>query len=302
MNIRIKRSIAPLMTGGLLALAAGQSLAATDTSAAILGQSLSVIGLTSNGALVRFHTNRPAYATPIARVTGLRAEDTGLVGIDFRVQDGLLYGVGSGGGVYTIDTSTGVATFVNALHDGVNPVALLGTSFGVDFNPSADRLRIVSDTGQNLRHNVNAGGVTIDDSLGGLMPLTYTAPPAAPIAALGVTGSAYTNNDLAPATDSTATALFDIDATMDQVVIQAPPNNGILGQTGKLGVDVDPAAVGFDIYSTLVDGVTVSNVAYASLAVGGVSSFYKVDLLTGAATSLGALRRPVVDIAIPLNQ
>ena len=302
MNIRIKRSIAPLMTGGLLALAAGQSLAATDTSAAILGQSLSVIGLTSNGALVRFHTNRPAYATPIARVTGLRAEDTRLVGIDFRVQDGLLYGVGSGGGVYTIDTSTGGATFVNALHDGVNPVALLGTSFGVDFNPSADRLRIVSDTGQNLRHNVNAGGVTIDDSLGGLMPLTYTAPPAAPIAALGVTGSAYTNNDLAPATDSTATALFDIDATMDQVVIQAPPNNGILGQTGKLGVDVDPAAVGVDIYSTLVDGVTVSNVAYASLAVGGVPSFYKVDLLTGAATSLGTFRRPVVDIAIPLNQ
>jgi hypothetical protein len=32
-------------------------------------------------------------------------------------------------------------------------------SFGVDFNPAADRLRIISDAGQNLAHNVNAGGV-----------------------------------------------------------------------------------------------------------------------------------------------
>ena len=40
-------------------------------------------------------------------------------------------------------------------------IPLDGTVFGVDFNPAADRLRIISDTGQNLRHNVNAGGVTL---------------------------------------------------------------------------------------------------------------------------------------------
>ena len=34
---------------------------------------------------------------------GLSGNDTALVGIDFRVQDGKLYGVGNGGGVYTID-------------------------------------------------------------------------------------------------------------------------------------------------------------------------------------------------------
>jgi hypothetical protein len=303
MNVCMKRSIAPLMAGGLLALASAQnSGAATDDDAGVLGQSLTVIGLTSDGALVRFRSNRPGHAGQIGWVTGLQPADAQLIGIDFRVQDGLLYGVGSGGGVYTLNTGTGVATFVNSLNDGVTPIVLSGTSFGVDFNPSADRLRIVSDTGQNLRHNVNAGGVTIDDSQGGLTPLTYTTPPAAPVAALGVTGSAYTNNDLALSTESTATALFAIDATMDQVVIQAPPNNGILGQTGKLGVDVDPAAVGFDIYSTLVDGATVSNRGFASLSVGGVSKFYRIDVLTGAATSIGMFQRAVVDIAVPLGQ
>jgi hypothetical protein len=303
MNICLKRSIAPLMTGGLLALAAAQNVLAETDGSAILGQPLKVFGLTNDGALVKFRSDRPNQAGQIGWVTGLRAGDTRLVGIDFRVQDGLLYGAGSGGGVYTINTSTAVATFVNSLTtDGVTPIALVGTSFGVDFNPSADRLRIVSDTGQNLRHNVNAGGVTIDDSQGGLTPLTYTAPPAAPIAALGVTGSAYTNNDLALSTESTATALFDIDASMDQVVIQSPPNNGILAQTGKLGVDADPAAVGFDIYSTVVDGVTVSNRGFASLSTGGVSGFYRVELLTGAATFVGTFRRPVADIAIPLAQ
>jgi hypothetical protein len=35
------------------------------------------------------------------------------IGIDFRVQDGQLYGVGNGGGVYTIDTTNAQASLVN---------------------------------------------------------------------------------------------------------------------------------------------------------------------------------------------
>ena len=60
---------------------------------------------------------------------------------------------------------------------------------------------------------------------------------------MGVTGAAYTNNDFEPnpATAKTGTTLFDIDTMLDQVVIQSPPNNGILVATGKLGVDADAA-------------------------------------------------------------
>jgi hypothetical protein len=34
---------------------------------------------------------------------------------------------------------------------------LAGTSFGFDFNPTVDRIRLVSDSGQNLRLNPNSG-------------------------------------------------------------------------------------------------------------------------------------------------
>jgi Domain of unknown function (DUF4394) len=256
----------------------------------LLFKKLVVIGLTADNRLVQFRAGFPQKMKEIGSVYGLMSPDTSLVGIDYRVQDGRLYGVANGGGVYTIDTQNAQATFVNSL-----TVPLSGSFFGVDFNPAADRLRIISDTGQNLAHNVNAGGVTALNA-----NLTYTAPPTTPtVAALGVTGAAYTNNDLNQ--PSTATTLFDIDTTMDQVVIQSPPGNGILVATGKLGFDAD-AHAGFDIYSRLVSGVTTQNRAFATLAVNKTYGFYQISLLTGAATFLGNFDEPVVDVAIPLDQ
>jgi Domain of unknown function (DUF4394) len=244
---------------------------------------LRVVGLTDDGALVCFNELVPRVSRTVGYVNGL-VQDTALVGIDFRVQDGLLYGVGDAGGVYTLDTSNGNATLVNRL-----TVPLAGSSFGVDFNPAADRLRIVSDTGQNLRHNVNAGGVTIADGA-----LNYTAGTAA----LGVTGAAYTNNDLDAAT---ATTLVDLDTTLDQIAIQSPPNNGSLAPTGKLNVDATSVA-GFDIYSSIRRGVAQDNEGVAALNVAGSTAFYKVNLLTGDTSLVGRLRQGVVDIAVPLNQ
>jgi hypothetical protein len=158
----------------------------------------------------------------------------------------------------------------------------------------ADRLRIISDTGQNLAHNVNAGGVTAANGT-----LTYTAPPAAPVPALGVTGAAYTNNDLNQ--PNTATTLFDVDTTQDQIAIQSPPGNGILVATGKLGVDAGPMA-GFDIYSRLSNGVTVGNRAFVRFLASGKFRFLPDQPDDGQARFLGTFDDAVVDIAIPLNQ
>jgi hypothetical protein len=149
------------------------------------GGRLTVFGLTADQRLLHFKECRPDKAREIGTISGLQSPDAALVGMDYRVQDGLLYGVGSGGGIYTIDTNTAQATPVSQLS---SPVALEGTVFGVDFNPAANRLRIISDTGQNLRHDV-VGGVTTEDG-----DLNYL-PPAVP-PALGLTGAAYTNNDL----------------------------------------------------------------------------------------------------------
>jgi hypothetical protein len=203
------------------------------------------------------------------------------------VQDGLLYGVGDNGGVYTIDTDDATAKLVSQL-----TIALNGSSFGVDFNPAADRLRIVSDSGQNLRHNVNAGGTTVLDGT-----LTYNSTDPA----TGVAGAAYTNNDMSALT---ATTLYDLDANLDQVAIQSPANAGMLAATGKLTVDTT-ASVGFDIYSIVRDGVAMENRGIASLTSStGVSGLYRITLTTGRAQSLGrfATQNTVVDIAVPLNQ
>ena len=274
------------LTAATLAFAPGSGAGATDRSRTCgedRGRSLEVVGLTADQRLVCFKTERPRLARDIASVSGLQS-DTKLVGIDYRPANGALYGLGDQAGIYVIDVTTASATLVARAN-----VALQGTSFGVDFNPAADRLRVVSDTGQNLRINV-ADGVTATD-------VSLTNPPNP---ATGVTGAMYTNNDADP---NTGTTLFDIDSALDQVSIQSPPNNGTLVATGKLGVDTTPD-VAADIYSEVKNGSTVSNTAYAALSSASGSSFYQVDLLTGTARRTGdfSAGNSVVGIAFPQNQ
>ncbi|HKX31628.1 MAG TPA: DUF4394 domain-containing protein [Blastocatellia bacterium] len=248
---------------------------------------LKIFALTSDQRLIRFYEDDPSDSKSVGTVSGLDTDET-LVGIDFRVQDGLLYGLGSKGNIYTINTTDATAVFVNAL-----TVALDGTAFAIDFNPAADRLRIVSNTGQNLRHDVTAGATTEDADL------NYPTDP--PTTATDVAGIAYTNNDVDP---DTATTLYDIDANLDQVVIQSPPNTGALAATGKLTVDTTPV-VGFDIYSVISDGVAVGTKAFASLTTDqGKVKLYEIDLLTGKATKRGKFNTDdqVIDLAIPLDQ
>jgi hypothetical protein len=247
------------------------------------GHGLDVVGLTADQRLICFGEYKPDRARHIGWIAGLSG-DTALVGIDFRPATGDLYGLGNAGGIYTIDTQTAQATF-----RAQSTVTLSGQFFGVDFNPTVDRLRVVSDTGQNLRINVVDGATAVDASL------NYTAGTTA----IGIVGAAYTNND---GDSTTATTLFDMDAALDQVVIQAPPNAGSLNPTGKLGLDTTSAA-GFDIYSVLRNGRSAANHAFASLTRAEGASFFAVDMLSGQASWRGSFGGDqVIDIALPLNQ
>jgi hypothetical protein len=277
---------------------------------------LKVVGLTKDGRLVQFLAGAPGRTVDKGLVkTSSQTADRALIGIDFRVQDGKLYGVGDAGGLFTIDPDKAIATPVPAPIGPSLDVAPSGVSFGVDFNPAANALRIVSDTGQNLRHPFGAGptqGVTQNDGA-----LTYAVPcpvPPGTATALGVIGAAYTNNDDAaavPAAASTGTTLLDLDSVaagnpadaQDQVAIQSPANQGCLAPTGSLGVDAG-ADVGFDIFSLRSKGVAVANAGFASLVVNGKAGFYSVNLVTGKATLIGNFkdRDQVVDIAVPVNQ
>ncbi|WP_216848108.1 MULTISPECIES: DUF4394 domain-containing protein [unclassified Rathayibacter] len=285
-------AVAPALAGASSAApaaASSTSASAADSTlinaARAVAAKLRVVGLAGGGTeLVQFNPLKPGTVSNRVKVTGLTGGDTSLVGIDYRVQDGSLYGVGNtaaSAGVYSINTSTGVATPVTRL-----TVALSGTSFGVDFNPAANALRVVSDTGQNLRQPfATPGAATVADGA-----LSY----AAPAVATGVNGAAYTNNDLDA---NTATTLFVLDTALDQIAIQSPANAGTLAPTGKLGVDA-AGVTGFDIYSVLRNGSSVGSIGLA--AVNG--SLYEVGLLNGTATRLGTLGAGVTDIAIPLVQ
>ncbi len=297
---------------GILFAALFGLLAAMPAAQATGGNNLKAIGLTQDGVLVRFTTGS-GNTQDIGFISGLQG-DTSLIGIDFRVQDGLLYGVGNFGGLYTINIQNAVATPVPAPVGPALDVALVGTFFGVDFNPAANALRIVSDTGQNLRHPFAGAlqGQTQNDAGTPAIGLRYPpVPPAAAMPALGVTAAAYTNNDdAATGGTPTGTTLFDIDTVLDPnnpvdqtdvVVIQSPANSGNIVATGSLGVDAGPQA-GFDIFSQLRKGVTVSNTAFASLFVNGGYRLYNINLLTGSAKLVGAFDDQVVDLAIQLKQ
>jgi len=149
--------------------------------------------------------------------------------------------------------------------------------------------------------SLNAVGLTTAPPLAGMTQNdgTLTIPPATTPAA-GVTGAAYTNNDLDA---NTATTLFDIDTMNATVVVQSPANNGLLAQTGKLQVDAG-ASVGFDISSRNRFGVTQGNSGFATVSVLGRYSFFQVNLLTGKLSRIGGFRADtqVVDLAIPLDQ
>ncbi|MEU6314760.1 DUF4394 domain-containing protein [Streptomyces sp. NPDC047014] len=276
----------------LAALCAAPALAAADNGpqtrpAMERKGGLSAIGLTGDQRLVEFDVNAPSKTWSLGKVSGLRG-DSKLVGIDFRVQNERLYGVGDKGGIYTLNTMNAKAMKVSQL-----TVALSGTAFGVDFNPAANRLRVISDTGQNLRHNIDDAAAPLTTTVDG----TLTNPTMPPSTARGVTGAAYTNNDLNAAT---ATSLFDLDTMADRVSLQSPANAGTLAPTGNLGVNAGLDS-GFDIY---YDPAAGTNHGFAVLGTGSGYRLYGVDVLTGKATDKGAFAKgtQVTDLALPIAQ
>ena len=202
----------------------------------------------------------PMNPVPVSKaITGLQSGEA-IYGIDFRPVNGQLYAIGSTSRLYTINTSSGAAAVVGSQFSTL----LSGTDVGFDFNPTVDRIRLVTNTGQNLRLNPNPNERTIAATDGTLNPGTPS-----------VTGAAYTNNFAG----ATSTSLYGIDnqGATAMLVQQNPPNAGTLVTVGSLGVMAE-AANGFDIGGT-------SGTAYALLRVSGTTRIYSVNLTSGAATA-----------------
>lgn len=246
-------------------------------------------GLLLGGALASFSLDDPRDVQRLGPITGYQEGDTELIGIDVRPSSGALYGVGNGGGVYIIDPADQTAQFVGAL-----TVPLSGEQFGVDFNPAADALRIVSDTTQNLRVTFSGPEVATTVADGNL---NNGAVPPAPVN--GVAAAAYTNNDNSALTGTT---LLDINPTLRNVAVQAPANQGSLSPVGGLRRNFGPDT-SFDIYSdTDNKGATTDNSGYAVTQRDNRRLLFRVNLTTGQASPVGEfpLNRRVGDLAIEL--
>jgi hypothetical protein len=276
-----------LLRGGFGGLAGAAFL-----SCAIFGSQASaatIYALDDRNNLFTFDNLAPQNILSGVFLFGLQPNEH-LLNIDFRPSTGDLYGIGSSYHVYTINPATGACTPLGGI-GGTFP-AVPGNSFGMDFNPAADRIRFYSDADNNIRLHPDTGGLVATDT-----NLTYKAGDSNFGVNPNVVGAAYTNS-VSPA--PTLTTLYGIDSNTNSLVRvggvdggapEGSPNAGVLTTIGPLGVNADNF-VGFDI--------SANNIAFASLASGGNSSLYSIDLATGLATNqgqiIGGVR--VVDIAL----
>jgi Domain of unknown function (DUF4394) len=240
------------IAGALIA----SSLAATSAQAAGW-----IVGLVDGKSIVTID--------PMSRKVASKVDVKGaasILAIDVRPADGMLYGVASDGNIVTIDVKTGQATMKSKLSETLKA----GVTVTFDFNPVADRMRLMGSDGTSLRVNVDDGKATVDGSH------KFKDGDANAGKTPRVVAGAYTN----PWKGTQATTLFNIDAATGSLVTQVPPNDGTLNTIGSLGIPVT-GPIAFNIVASQPD----KNDAW--LATGG--TLYSVDLKTGKATMAGKI-------------
>jgi hypothetical protein len=229
-----------------------------------------VWAVTDAAELVRFNAGQPQTVLQRLPLKGL-APGEQLVGLDFRVARGVLYALTSGGQLCTLDTVTGQLQPVGS----AVPALKQAGRTGFDFNPVADRVRVVTESGQNLRLHPDTGAVAATDP-----PLQWTTSTPR------IAGAAYTYNQK----NDKLTTNYAIDLATGSLVTQGThesvqpavsPNTGRLFTVGPLGTGpVDDVA--FDITDT-------DNTALAALRQQGRTRLHLLDLATGRATLLGTV-------------
>ncbi len=196
-------------------LAAASALAATSAQAAGW-----IVGLVDGKSIVTIDPATRKVASKVD-IKGAGA----ILGIDVRPADGMLYGVAGDGNIVTIDVKTGQATMKSKLSEAWKA----GVTVTFDFNPVADRLRLMSSEGVNLRVNVDDGKVIVDGSH------KFKDGDANAGKTPKIVAGAYTNSWKG----TKATTLYNIDAATGALVTQAPPNDGVLNTIGSLGIKLE---------------------------------------------------------------
>ena len=259
--MRPRSSLAAIAAVLILGLAIPRAASAGPTAYSIAD---------GGASLIRYDVSDPSTATSVGSFSGAGSF---LDSIDFRPGDGQLYGYSDlNDTYYTVDLATAALTAV-----GTSPVSAPTNTFflGMDWNPTIDKLRVVTDSGQNIVY---------DPATGDALAATDLSYPGGGVIGPRIIENAYTNN-FAGATSTTQYALdYDLNtlATLanDSGVLTTVATVNLAGSE----IDFNEYA-GFDIIS--LPGA--SNVAYALLTVGGSPTLYTIDLKTGAATLMGGV-------------
>ena len=274
MNISAKISAA--LFAGLLFLACASR-----------AEAFKIYAVDNSNKLLSFDSSTPGTIQATTQITGLQPTET-IEGIDFRPATAQLYALGKVGGagrLYVVNTATGAATAVGS----PGAFTLTGTIFGFDFDPVADRIRVVSNGEQNIVVNPDNGTLEATDSALAYAPGDLNSAINPTIAA-----AAYSNSFVG----ATSTTLYDLDPSLDILVTQNPPASGQLTTKGALEVNTS-SVVGFDI-ATASGG----NTGYATLRVSNVAGLYTIKLTNGEATLIGMIGngQPVlVDMTVSLQ-
>lgn len=246
--------------------------------------------LFSGNRLASFNTAVPtAMEAPVTLAGMLQGEE--LVAIARRPNNGFLYGVSVDGAgrtnLYAIHPARGLATALweslgYVTDDGVTPDPIVGTRFGAHASASTDVLRVVNDTGQNYRFNLDTSirhdadvlvaNAQMDGSLNG--PTTRAD------------SMLYTDNLLG----ATSVSLYAIDSAIDSMCIISAPNSGTLTDCVPLSRPVD-AVYGFDILpganGTTAGEPVTSGVATAIIRLAGQTAerLASIDLTNGTVSA-----------------
>ena len=262
-------------------VAAGAALAVVPASA----HSEPLVGVDTSDRLVTFDSATPT-AVKRRAITGLGAGEE-VVGLDRRPANGTLVAVTDAGRLYTVSATSGRAA---AIGQGPFSPGIDGAAVGFDFNPTVDRIRLVTSNAQDLRLVPDTGAVGAVDGT-----LAYKEGDPGAGTAPFASASAYTNS----VADATTTQLFNIDAGRDTLVLQAPPNDGVLGTVGALGPNV-AGPIAFDI-----SGRTGLALMSSRLPRVKGSRLFRVDLETGRASRVGIVgggRNPVTLVGLTFRR
>ncbi|HEY3384906.1 MAG TPA: DUF4394 domain-containing protein [Saprospiraceae bacterium] len=236
------------------------------------------LGLTSSNEIIWLTTGNSASDQGAIAISGLNSNEQ-ILAIDFRPASGQLYGISNHNKLYTIHTNTGLATAVSSAH--FSP-AINGAMVGFDFNPTVDRIRVVTSAEQNLRLHPVTGQVVFVD--GAINP-----------GDLNLAAAAYINSFAG----ATSTLLYTIDFMEGKLYKQNPPNNGTQEEIGSLGIH-ETGDGGFDISPD--NSVALAVVNGDPESPGKKSNFFFINLESGKATPAGVSKRNIIGVAIPPQQ